>query len=191
MAKMTSAYANKVLKKLTEDKEYWLKKENDGSTYVAAVDEEPVIPDYDYSTVAAEIKAIDDKIMKIKHAINVNNVTNRIEVGDAGMTIDEILVRMAQLNKRKSFLDTLRKQAPKTRIDSGVFNARKTAPEYEYINYDLELVKSDYERIDAEIAQMQIALESTTRPLNLRLRCNTVKSFRTEIFISTEKLFCL
>ena len=150
MAKMTSAYANKVLKKLTEDKEYWLKKENDGSTYVAAVDEEPVIPDYDYSTVAAEIEAIDDKIMKIKHAINVNNVTNRIEVGD---------VRMAQLNKRKSFLDTLRKQAPKTRIDSGVFNARKTAPEYEYINYDLELVKSDYERIDAEIAQMQIALD--------------------------------
>ena len=109
MAKMTSAYANKVLKKLTEDKEYWLKKENDGSTYVAAVDEEPVIPDYDYSTVAAEIEAIDDRIMKIKHAINVNNVTNRIEVGDAGMTIDEILVRMAQLNKRKSFLDTLRK----------------------------------------------------------------------------------
>ena len=156
MVKMTSAYANKVLKKLTEDKEYWLKKENDGSTYVAAVDEEPVIPDYDYSTVAAEIEAIDDKIMKIKHAINV---TNRIEVGDAGMTIDEILVRMAQLNKRKSFLDTLRKQAPKTRIDSGVFNARKTAPEYEYINYDLELVKSDYERIDAEIAQMQIALD--------------------------------
>lgn len=142
MAKMTSAYANKVLKKLTEDKEYWLKKENDGSTYVAA-----------------EIEAIDDRIMKIKHAINVNNVTNRIEVGDAGMTIDEILVRMAQLNKRKSFLDTLRKQAPKTRIDSGVFNARKTAPEYEYINYDLELVKSDYERIDAEIAQMQIALD--------------------------------
>ena len=65
MVKMTSAYANKVLKKLTEDKEYWLKKENDGSTYVAAVDEEPVIPDYDYSTVAAEIEAIDDKIMKI------------------------------------------------------------------------------------------------------------------------------
>lgn len=29
----------------------------------------------------------------------------------------------------------------------------------EYINYDLELVKSDYERIDAEIAQMQIALD--------------------------------
>ena len=71
MAKMTSAYANKVLKKLTEDKEYWLKKENDGSTYVAAVDEEPVIPDYDYSTVAAEIEAIDDKIMKIKHALRL------------------------------------------------------------------------------------------------------------------------
>ena len=159
MTKMTSAYANKLLKKLTEDKEFWQRKENDGSTYVAAVDEEPVIPEYDYAAVSAEIAAIDNKIMKIKHAINVTNVTNHIQVGDNSMTIDEILVKMAQLNKRKAFLDNLRKQAPKTRLASMTFGSRKTAPEYVYINYDLELVKSDYERIDAEIAAMQIALD--------------------------------
>ena len=92
-------------------------------------------------------------------AINVNNVTNRIDIGGEQMTIDEILVRMAQLNKRKAFLDSLRKRAPKTRIGSVTFSARKTAPEYEYINYDLALVKEDYERIDAQIAAMQIALD--------------------------------
>lgn len=75
------------------------------------------------------------------------------------MTIDEVLVKMAQLNKRKAVLDKLRKQAPKTRINSGMFTSRKTAPEYQYINYDLELVKSEYERVDAEIAAMQIALD--------------------------------
>ncbi len=159
MVIMTSAYANKMLKKLTEDKEYWLRKENEGCSYIAAADEEPVIPDYDYVSVAAEIAAIDKKIMKIKHAINVNNVTNRIDIGGEQMTIDEILVRMAQLNKRKAFLDSLRKRAPKTRIGSVTFSARKTAPEYEYINYDLALVKEDYERIDAQIAAMQIALD--------------------------------
>jgi hypothetical protein len=156
---MTSAYANKVLKKLAEDKEYWRKKENEGCTYVAAVDEEPVIPNYDYETVAGEIAAIDEKMVRIKHAINLNNATNRIAVGDAEMTIDEILVRMAQLNKRKVVLDTMRKQEPKTRISSGLYSARKTAPEYEYINYDLDLVKREYKRIDAQIAEMQIALD--------------------------------
>lgn len=45
---MTSAYANKVLRTLQEDKEFWLNKEREGYVYVAALDEEPVIPDYDY-----------------------------------------------------------------------------------------------------------------------------------------------
>ena len=40
---MTSAYANKMLKKLNEDKEFWRNKENDGFMYVAAVNEEPVV----------------------------------------------------------------------------------------------------------------------------------------------------
>ncbi len=159
MTMMTSAYANKVLRKLTEDKEYWRRKENEGCTYVAAIDEEPVIPDYDYEKVAAEITAIDEKILKIKHAININNATNKVAVGDAEMTIDEILVKMAQLSKRKAVLDNLRKREPKTRINSGLYSSRKTAPEYEYVNYDIELVKKEYERIDAEIAAMQIALD--------------------------------
>lgn len=159
MTMMTSAYANKVLRKLTEDKEYWRRKENEGCTYVAAIDEEPVIPDYEYEKVAAEITAIDEKILKIKHAININNATNRVAVGDAEMTIDEILVKMAQLSKRKAVLDNLRKREPKTRINSGLYSSRKTAPEYEYVNYDIELVKKEYERIDAEIAAMQIALD--------------------------------
>lgn len=159
MSKMTSAVANKVLKKLNEDKDYWCKKEREGCTYVAAADEEPVIPDYDYATVAGEIAAIDEKIVKIKHAINVNNVTSRILVGSGEMTVDEILVRMAQLNRRKSMLDVMRKRDEKTRINSGMFSSRKTAPEYEYINYNLDVVKKEYEQIDAEISAMQIALD--------------------------------
>lgn len=157
--KMTSAYASKMIKKLTEDKEYWHRKENESSTYIAAVDEEPVIPDYDYATVAQTIADIDNKIVTIKHAINVNNTVNRVVVGEAELTIDEILIKMAQLSKRKLFLDAMRKKEPKTRINSGVYTSRKTAPEYEYVNYDIELVKEEYERIDSEIAAMQMALD--------------------------------
>lgn len=157
--KMTSACANKMIRKLKEDQEFWWNKEADCSTYVAAADEEPVIPDYDYETVAGEIEKLSEQIRIIKHAINLNNVINRIMVGDKEMSVDEILVKMAQLNRRKFILDSFRKREAKRRISSGLFNSRKTTPEFEYINYDLDKVKADYERVDAEIAQMQIALD--------------------------------
>ena len=53
MKKITSAYANKWLKSLEEDKEYWINKEEASSTYVAAINEEPVIPEYDYAATSA------------------------------------------------------------------------------------------------------------------------------------------
>ena len=159
MTMMTSAYANKVLRKLNDDKEFWIRKESEGTSYVAALDEEPIIPDYDYSKVAAEIAAIDERVIKIKHAINVANATNTVKVGDEEMTIDTILIKMAQLQRRKYFLDTLRKQEPKVRINSGSYSARKTTPEYRYINYDLDLIKSEYEKVDEKIALMQMALD--------------------------------
>ena len=110
MKKMTSAYANKVLKKLKEDKVFWVKKEQEGYVYVAALDEEPVIPEYDYKTVADNISEIDEKIAIIKHTINIVNVTNEIAVGDKMYTIDTILVKMAQMNILGQFICKMRKE---------------------------------------------------------------------------------
>ena len=120
MKKMTSAYANKLLRKLGEDKDFWHEKEQEGYLYIAALDEEPIIPDYNYEEVAKNIADIDEQIAKIKHAINVTNCTNTVTVGGEQMTIDTILVRMAQFNRRKSVLDRMRKQQPKARINSGM-----------------------------------------------------------------------
>lgn len=155
---MTSASANKLMKKFNEDKEYWLAREKERQTYISATDEEPVIPEYDYAEVAGKIAEIDDKILRIKHAINRTNATNTLVIGTETMTIDMILVKMAQLNNRKSVLAVMRKRQPKARVHD-VLSARKSAPEYEYINYDLETVNRDYERIDAEIMEMQLALD--------------------------------
>ena len=55
MKKITSAYANKMLRSLEEDKAFWVNKEASSSIYVAAVNEEPVIPEYDYMTIANTI----------------------------------------------------------------------------------------------------------------------------------------
>ena len=158
--KMTSAYANKLLKRLNEDKNYWLSIEQERRVYVAAADEEAVVPDYDYPAVTAELAAIDAKVVAIKHAINLANVTHEIVVGDERLTIDAVLVRMAQLNCRKASLDWMRKQQPKSRVGSdGYFRTRPATPEYHYINYDPEQVKEDYAKVDLAITQMQIALD--------------------------------
>lgn len=159
MQTMTSAYANKMLKSLEEDKEYWLKREAESSTYVANIEEEPVIPDYDYREVAAQIAQIDEKIATIKHALNVANATAVVKVGDSVMSIDTILIRMAQLNKRKAVLDYMRKQLPKARENQHSYMARNSVPEYRYINYDLSLIKQEYEKVSNSIMEMQIALD--------------------------------
>ena len=109
MQKMTSAYANKKLKSLEEDKAFWVNKEATSCTYIAAINEEPVIPEYDYLEVAQIIEDIDAKIAVLKHAINLNNAMAKVPVGDEKMSIDTILVKMAQLNKRKNILDMMRK----------------------------------------------------------------------------------
>ena len=140
--KITSAYANKLLKSLADEKSYWEAQEASSRTYVAAVGEEPVIPKYDYSAVSETLKEIDRKAVIIKHALNLANATAKIMVGDTEMT-----------------LDTMRKYLPKMRESSHAFSSRNAVPEYRYTNYDPELVKRDYECISGEIMEMQIALD--------------------------------
>lgn len=158
MQKMTSAYANKMIKSLEEDKAFWVNKEATSSTYVASINEEPVVPEYDYTEVAATIAELDEKIAIIKHALNVSNATAKVPVGDREMSIDTILIRMAQLNKRKAVLDQMRKQLPKAREEQ-TYVSRNVVPEYRYINYDLELVKKEYEAVSKTIMEMQMALD--------------------------------
>lgn len=77
----------------------------------------------------------------------------------AEMSIDTILIKMAQLNKRKSVLDQMRKQLPKAREEQRSYMSRNTVPEYRYINYDLELIKKEYEAVSKTIMEMQMALD--------------------------------
>ena len=159
MQKMTSAYANKMLKSLEEDKAFWVNKEETSSTYVVANNEEPVVPEYDYTQVANTIAEIDEKITVIKHALNVANATAKVMVGDIEMSIDTILIKMAQLNKRKNVLDVMRKRLPKAREEQHSYMSRNAVPEYRYINYDLNLIIQEYESISKKIMEMQMALD--------------------------------
>ena len=159
MQKMTSAYANKMIKSLEEDKEFLLNKEDTSSTYVVANNEEPVFPEYDYIEVAKAITEIDDKIATIKHALNLANATSKVMVCDVEMSVDTILIKMAQLNRRKNILDIMRKRLPKAREAAQSYGSRNSVPEYRYINYDLDLIKKEYETVSNMIMEMQMALD--------------------------------
>lgn len=39
------------------------------------------------------------------------------------------------------------------------FASRNAAQEYQYINYDLNLIKKEYERVSGEIMEMQLVLD--------------------------------
>lgn len=156
--KITSARANKLLKSLNDEKNFIINKEREGCIYIASETEAPVIPDYDYNEVTARLKDIDEKIVVIKHTLNVVNTTNTVYVNGKNMTIDEILVRMAQLNARKSSLDYLRNRQEKRRLNNR-FNSAASVPEYEHANFDIKTAQADYNRIDNEITNMQLALD--------------------------------
>lgn len=155
--KCTSAGANKLLKRLNDEKNYLLTQERQNSVYSTYDTETPVIPDYDYEKTEAAIAAIDDKIVKIKHALNIVNTTNKLDIDGESMTVDEILIRMAQLNNRKDTLGIMRNRQPKSRMKR--LSSANAIPEYEIANYDINTVYTNYNRIDNKIVAMQLALD--------------------------------
>ena len=156
--KVTSAYANKLLKQLEEEKAFWTNKEKESFLYTAAVDEEPVIPEYDFLEVNKKLSEIDLKVCRIKHAVNVSNASASIDIGGEIISVDVILIRMSQLSKRRNMLDKMRKQLPKARVND-TYGIRKGAAEYRYANYDIDTVKAEYEAVGARIMEMQMALD--------------------------------
>ncbi len=130
--KFTSASASKMIKTLEDKKSYLLQRESNDSTYVLAADEKQEIPDYDFRKYNVEIDALDEKIQTLKHALNVFNTVTVLPIG---ITIDQALVEMAQLNKKLPRLDMMRKAKNKTRL-SGYNAGRRDVAEYQFLNYD-------------------------------------------------------
>lgn len=157
--KMTSASAQKIIRKLKDEKAFLESMEEKSYLFSCIEGEEKLIPEYDYKETSEKIKEIDEQVIKIKHAVNVVNSTREIKVNGKKYTVDAILVRMAQLNSRLYMLDIMRSKQPKTRLGTRYYNGNNQQPEYQYINYDLAEVKKDYETINNEIATMQLELD--------------------------------
>ena len=172
MQTMTSAYANKMLKSLEEDKAFWLNKEEEACTYVEAINEEPVVPDYDYVEVATTIAALDEKIAIIKHELNVTNANAKVLVGDVTMSIDKRGKPMMSYQWEKRFQHVVEKynriyrvQLPKItpHVCRHTFctNAAKRGISVETLKYlmghtDISVTSNVYTHLKLEDAQREM-----------------------------------
>lgn len=160
---VTSAEANKLLKKLEENKTNLKQIENEDSTYNAAVGEdiEALKPNYVFSEMQEAIGSLDRQIMNIKHAINMFNCST--EVAD-GLTIDQVLIRLPQLQTQKQKLKYMR-SLPKMKRDRIVGNVI----DYVYTSYNPEEADKEYYKVDSEISKLQLALDKINNNLTFEV----------------------
>ena len=157
MAQITSAMAAKYLRKLNEEHDALLQKEKKSDTYTVSVQEKPedVRPEYDYAAV--QLQELEDKIRKVKHAINQFNLTQ--DVPGFNMTIDKMLIYIPQLTARKNKLNRMRSRLPKERVQGGM-SRMSGIVEYEYSNYDIKQAEAGYAEVSDELARAQNALDA-------------------------------
>ena len=163
--KYTSASANKQIRLLEDKKAFLLEKELNDSTYVLADGEKQDIPAYDFSETNSQIEEIDEKIRTLKHALNQFNTVTILPIG---ISIDQALVEMAQLNRKLPRLDRMRKANTKRRL-SGANAGRRDVAEYEYLNYDPKIVQEIYERDLQRVQDIQLSLDRVNQTVEFEV----------------------
>lgn len=79
-----------------------------------------------------------------------------------GITIDEMLVYIPQLTKRKSKLLEMKSRLPKERVEEQ-YGRQSNIIDYTYTNYDLTAVEADYEKTADELSRAQLALDTVNQ----------------------------
>lgn len=167
MINVCSAAANKILKRLSDEKELLLSKESQSTTYTMYLNEDKetaVIPEYSFSDTQKKLEEIENKILIVKHAINKFNAETEVL---PGITIDMALVKMAMLNKR---LSSLKRMRGIQKVSNGSSMLRGDAYRT-YANFDHDEINAKYEDMSRELNELQLALD----------KANMVKSFDIDI----------
>lgn len=154
MTTYTSASANKLLRSLADEKAHLLKMESETCTYVLAQDEEAEPPAYDYADTRAQVRRIDERVRRVRHALHEFNMTTTLPHCD--MTTDEALIAMAQLSAERKRLEALRGILPRER-ESRVYGNRLV--EYRYANFDVAEAQRDYRALSERIADLQLQID--------------------------------
>ena len=153
----TSSQAGKLLRKLNDDYTALLKKEEISKDFLVSLGENPdaIRPEYDFCATQKELERLEKEIRIVKHALNVFNSTTVIPEFD--ITIDEMLVLIPQLSKRKQKLATMKGKLPKMREQGYARNSAMV--EYRYLNYEVSWAESEYKKTTELLAKAQTALD--------------------------------
>lgn len=165
MKEVTSAVANKLLRKYNEDLKRLYNEETQCSTYTEIVGMNPTIPEYDFLGTRHDVRELMTKISKLKHAINVFNSTTVLK--NCNMTIDEALVYMSMLTKEKDRLESL--IVPVSRKLKTGFDARNNHVEYTVLNYDVPQVREKYENACQLLTDIQIELDTVNSTVTFEI----------------------
>ena len=143
----TSASAAKYIKRMENEKSRLVSIEQKNATYILAQGEEGEPPAYDYDEIVSRIDELDEAILIVRHALHAFNAQTVIP--EEGVTVDEALIVLAQMNSKLRRLERLRSVEPKKRLSSG----------YEYANFDVKKAFADYEELYKRIANLQLRLD--------------------------------
>lgn len=164
----TSAYANKYLKSLKDDRARLVEEERRNCTYTYLANEENIcIPDYSYDDVKKALAEIDLKELKVRTALHRFNMETMI---NDEYTIDGALVRLAQLNTAKRRLERMG-NIPKHERRLGAWMNSSAGVEWTDANFDTALVTQDYKDVCRQIVKLQLAID----------RVNNTKTFWVDI----------
>lgn len=167
MATFTSAGAGKYIKQLEDEKENLLRIEHERCTYDLVVGEEELRPAYDFDATQTQVDALDGKIRHVRHALHLFNAHTELP---CGMTIDEALIALAQLSRKKARLDDLRSRQERERLGTRMF-AKTDAVEYRYANYDVSAAEEMYRAVSQQVSELQLEIDL----------CNQTKTFEVEV----------
>lgn len=162
----TSAEAGKLLRKLNEEYQTLIAKEQKSAVFTAAVGEnlEEVRPSYAFADTRAKARELQSKIRRVKHAMNEFNLKTAVPGFD--MTIDQMLVYIPQLSEEKRLLTEMAGRLPKTRTQS--FGNRSII-EYDYANYDVDEAARALEAVTDELSKAQTALDVVNNSKNFEI----------------------
>ena len=155
--KYSSKKLGKILGMAEDELESLMKRERDVLFFNAAVGEdvESVRPAYDFAQTQKEKDLLEAKIRKIKHALNVYNATT--VVPEIGMTIDQALIYLPQLVKKKSQYFDLKNAQVKARVPNAA--NKLNLIDYKYANYDIAEAAARYDEASAALAKAQMSLD--------------------------------
>lgn len=156
MGQVTIAEANKLVKKWNSEVQQLYSQENRRRVYLRSESNPNAahIPDYDFNETREQISALTKNIAVLKHDVNKFNVTTRLK--QAGLTIDEALVKMSFLTKEKDTLEEMQT------IEADTINntyGSTTSVVHKIANFSMNAVTKRYKEVMAELTALQLELD--------------------------------